>query len=216
MIRAVLFDMDGTLLDTLGDLEHSVNHAMRTMGFPERSRDEVRLAVGNGVINLIRRSLPEGTPEESVRRALAIFRDYYERHDRVYTKPYPGIKELIAALRDDGYELAIVSNKFDGAVKELDRAFFGIGTAVGETPERPRKPAPDMVFAALDELGCRSGEAVYIGDTEVDLATARNSGCTPLLAAWGFRTMEELTALGGGFQIAGSAAEALEIIRRLG
>jgi phosphoglycolate phosphatase len=214
MIKAVLFDMDGTLLNTLTDLTRSVNFALKSLGCPERSEAEVAQFVGNGIANAIRLALPDGSDAETASRALELFTEYYEKNSRVDTGAYPGVVRLLRSLERLGYGTAIVSNKFDGAVRELSDVFFGVAVAIGESEAMRRKPAPDMVYEALRRLGCRPDEAVYVGDTEVDYLTATNSGCTPLLVSWGFRSRVQLEKLGA--PIAASAEEALEIIRSLG
>lgn len=214
MIKAVLFDMDGTLLNTLTDLTRSVNFALKSLGCPERSEAEVAQFVGNGIANAIRLALPDGSDAETASRALELFTEHYEKNSRVDTGAYPGVVRLLRSLERLGYGTAIVSNKFDGAVRELSDAFFGVAVAIGESEAMRRKPAPDMVYEALRRLGCRPEEAVYVGDTEVDYLTATNSGCTPLLVSWGFRSRAQLEKLGA--PIAASAEEALEIIRSLG
>ena len=215
MKKAVIFDMDGTLLDTLPDLARSCNYALASLGYPARTTDEVRRFIGNGAINLMRRAVPADAGEAAARRALDIFRAHYDAHSEVDTRPYPGVSELLAALHRDGWLTAIVSNKFDSAVKELNRRWFGVHVAVGESDRLRRKPAPDMVDAALAELGCTAAEAVYVGDTDVDYHTAVNSGCTPVLVSWGYRPRAELEAMGGGCAIAAGPDELMAALNRL-
>ena len=214
MMKAVLFDMDGTLLDTLSDLTRSVNFALKSLGCPERSKSEVAQFVGNGIANAIRLALPPEADAGTQSRALALFTAHYEKNSRVDTGAYPGVVRLLRSLERLGYGTAIVSNKFDGAVRELNDAFFGVAVAIGESEHMRRKPAPDMVREALRRLGCRPDEAVYVGDTEVDYLTAVNSGCAPLLVSWGFRDRAQLEKLGA--PVAASAEEALAIICSLG
>lgn len=192
--QTYLFDMDGTLLDTLDDLTAAVNHTLAQYGYPQRTREEVRRGLGNGAVRLMAAMLPQGedTPEFA-----AIMRDYkawYQAHTCVETRPYPGIPELLDALRRQGCKVAIVSNKPHGAACALAARFFpGIPT-FGESPETPRKPAPDMVRHALAALNAES--AVYIGDSEVDVETARNAGLPMIGVAWGFRGRAALAAAG--------------------
>ena len=194
----IIFDLDGTLLDTLNDLHAAVNHALTEMSFPARSLDQVRQFVGNGVAKLMERAVPPGTSPEDTTQALAIFKDWYARHSMDATAPYPGVPELLQALRAKGCKTAVVSNKFDGAVKGLCRTYFGdkIPVAIGESQGVARKPAPDTVRRALAELGAEAAGAVYVGDSDVDIETARNSGVPCLSVSWGFRDRAFLTAHG--------------------
>ena len=196
--RAVLFDLDGTLLNTLPDLADATNYALQAMGFPERSMDEVRRFVGNGVGNLIARAVPCGTSSQKTEETLAVFRAYYQEHAVEKTAPYEGILEMLQALSGAGLRMAVVSNKFDAAVKALNARFFYpmISTAIGETPQISRKPAPDSVFAAMRELGVEKEDCVYVGDSEVDVETARNAGIPCIGCAWGFRGRELLEVCG--------------------
>lgn len=196
MIKAIIFDMDGTLLYTLSDLARSVNYGLEQMGFPLRTEDEVRSFIGNGVSTLLRRACPAGTTDADHAAALEHFRTHYAAHSRVDTRPYEGINELLHALKEKNIKTAIVSNKNDEAVRELNEVFFGVDTAIGESGRCRRKPAPDMVLMALSELGVAPGEAAYAGDSEVDLQTAENSGCLPILVTWGYRSRSQLKALG--------------------
>lgn len=190
----VIFDMDGTLLDTLYDLYHAVNHALREMNMPERSLDEVRAFVGNGVRKLMERAVPKDCGEADFEKAFAAFKAYYALHNNDCTKAYDGVVELLRQLKAEGYALAIVSNKLDSAVKTLSRDYFeGIVTvAIGDQEGLAKKPAPDMVEAALRELGKTKEAAVYVGDSDVDLLTARNSGVPCISVLWGFRDREFL------------------------
>ena len=185
----LLFDLDGTLLDTLDDLYLSVNHALLACGYPARTREEVRNFVGGGVKKLIERAVPAGTPQDRADEVLRVFRPYYASHSLDHTAPYPGIMEALAALAAAGCQMAIVSNKFDEAVKALNRDFFGqyISTAIGESDRIPKKPAPDGIFEAIRTLGARTEDCIYIGDSEVDVLTARAAGIPCLGCAWGFR-----------------------------
>lgn len=195
---AAVFDLDGTILDTLDDLAASVNRALAHEHFPERSRDEVRKSLGNGMRYLIHCSMPEGADEASEARVLDIFLADYKIHCRDATKPYPGILELLRRYRAAGGKTAVVSNKGDFAVRILiDQYFPGLfDTAVGERSGVRRKPAPDAVLTALNELGCSLRSAVYIGDSEVDFETSKNAGLDGIYVAWGFRGRAALEALG--------------------
>ena len=194
MTVGILFDLDGTLLDTLEDLHDSVNHALGQFGFPVRTLEEIRRFVGNGAANLIRQAVPEGCGEDTTAAVLGAFRAHYDANCRNKTRPYPGIPkalEEVASL----YPTAIVSNKPDPAVKDLCRLYFPGVYALGEAPGCPRKPAPDMVFKAMKELGVDA--CVYVGDSEVDVLTARSAGVPCVSVLWGFRDREEMEAVGG-------------------
>ena len=196
MIKAIIFDMDGTLLYTLTDLARSVNYGLEQMGYPPRSTDEVRSFIGNGVATLLKRACPPGTSEENCAKALKHFHAHYAKNSRIDTRPYEGIPQLLISLREMGIKTAIVSNKHDEAVKELNEVWFGVDVAIGERADCHRKPAPDMVNMALEALGVAAENCAYAGDSEVDLETALNSRCLPLLVTWGYRTRAELARLG--------------------
>lgn len=196
---AVVFDLDGTLLNTLGDLHGAVNHTLQTMGFPLRTQDEVRLFVGNGIRKLIQRSLPENHKDEgTVSEAYRIFCNFYEEHCADLTAPYDGIPELIARLSKEGLPMSVVSNKDEDASIRLCSRFFGDGAFVsvlGSRPDRPRKPDPSGVFSALSAMGGSPRTAVYVGDSDVDFFTAANAGMDCILASWGFRGRAQLEKL---------------------
>lgn len=185
----VVFDLDGTLLDTLADLADSTNHALSLCGFPPRDIEEIRAFVGNGVAKLIARAVPAGTDEARTADCLAQFQAHYRLNLANKTAPYPGVLALLARLRGDGCKLAIVSNKFDGAVKPLAGAYFPglIDVAVGERPSTAKKPAPDLVRIALEEMRTLGARAVYVGDSEVDVETAQNAALPFIGVSWGFR-----------------------------
>lgn len=210
---AVIFDLDGTLLNTLDDLAESTNYALEQCGFPRRTVDEVRRFVGNGVGLLIHRAVPANTPEEAEAACLKVFQAHYLTHMREKTAPYPGILELLEALNRAGCGVAVVSNKFDAAVKNLCRDYFGraVPVAIGESATVRRKPAPDTVFAALAELKASAARAVYVGDSDVDIDTARNAGMDCLSVSWGFRDREFLLAHGAS-RIVDSPAELLRAL----
>ena len=188
----ILFDLDGTLLDTLGDLTDATNYALRVHGYPERSISEIRRFVGNGAANQIRLSVPEGVDHEPV---LATYKPYYDAHCQIKTAPYPGILQALEELKD--YPMAVVSNKPHSAVTVLAKQYFGDIYARGEQADCPRKPAPDMVRRTMEELGIE--KCVYVGDSEVDVRTARNAGVPCLAVLWGFRDKQVLEAEGAEF-----------------
>ena len=196
--QGILFDLDGTLLDTLGDLADAVNAALAKHGFPLRTEDEVRSFVGNGIGKLIARAVPAGTDEQTVAACLADFRAYYAEHMNVRTKPYEGILDLLAWLRSEGIPVGVVSNKIDFAAKALCGAYFGnlIGAVVGECEGLRRKPAPETVERVLTLLGLSAADCVYVGDSDVDILTAANAGMPCISVDWGFRPREHLLAAG--------------------
>ncbi len=198
-ITTVVFDLDGTLLNTLEDLADSTNHALRLHGMPERSLEEIRRFVGNGVRKLIERAVPEGTDEARFEEVFADFKRYYVNHCMVKTDLYPGIRELLRTLKAEHYKTAIVSNKLQSGVDELYRHYFTdtVEIAVGERSGMQRKPAPDMVELALREMGATQEETVYVGDSDVDIATAVNSGLPCISVLWGFRDRDFLEQHGG-------------------
>ena len=189
-MTGVIFDLDGTLLDTLEDLADAVNHVLRQFDYPERTIREVRRFVGNGAALLIQRAVPEGADPEPV---LAAFHTFYDTHCQVKTKPYEGILDALAELGKE-YPIAVVSNKPDSAVKALCADYFPGIYARGESTDCPRKPAPDMVKKAMQAIGVE--HCVYVGDSEVDVATAQNAGVPCLTVLWGFRDREELETAG--------------------
>lgn len=196
--HTVIFDMDGTLLDTLKDLADAVNYALREMKMPERTLEEIRTFVGNGVRTLMERSVPDGSRNPGFERTFLKFREYYSVHCNDNTRAYEGIMELLEDLRREGYALAIVSNKPDSAVKELSRIYFNgiVETAIGEKEGVSKKPAPDTVYKALDELGMPVEGTVYVGDSDVDIMTAKNAGIPCISVLWGFRDQEFLLVHG--------------------
>lgn len=198
MITTIVFDLDGTLLDTLEDLTDSVNYALKKFGFPQRTIDEIRSFVGNGIANLIARVLPDGNENPRYGEVLKTFREYYALHCKDKTRPYDGILQMLDSLQGDAYQMAVVSNKFDAAVKELCELYFGdrIRAAVGESEKVRKKPAPDAVYQVLEELSVSPEQAVYVGDSDVDLATAANVPMTCISVTWGFRSREQLLAAG--------------------
>lgn len=191
--KAVIWDMDGTILDTLGDLHDSVNYTLGTVGYPPRTFEQTRCSVGNGLRTLVALSVPDGENDPRFEELFATMKEYYMAHSQIKTRPYDGIKEVLDTLKDKGIKMAVVSNKLDKAVKVLARDLYPqMDYALGEIEGVARKPAPDMVEMALTELGVDKSEAVYIGDSEVDVLTAKNSGLDCISVLWGFRKKEEL------------------------
>lgn len=199
-MKNCIFDLDGTLLDTLTDLSNAVNHALRANSMPERTIEEVRFMVGNGVRKLMLRAVPDGEGNPFFEKAFADFRAYYSEHSFDTTKPYDGILPLLSELKGRGVKMAVVSNKMDAATKPLVKRFFGdyIDVAIGEneTEGIKRKPAPEMVFKAIAELGVKAEDCVYIGDSDVDLHTAQNSNLPCISVLWGFRDKDFLASHG--------------------
>lgn len=196
--NAYIFDLDGTLLNTLDDLAMSVNYALGRENMPQRTVEEVRGFVGNGVRKLIERAVPYGTPQDTIDKVLAVFREYYFIHSTDKTGPYAGIMELLSELKRCGKRVAVVSNKFDAATKELCRIYFGdyVEVAIGESASISRKPSPDGIFESLRLLGMPASDAIYIGDSDVDIQTAKNAGIRCVSVLWGFRNKDFLTAHG--------------------
>ena len=195
----VIFDLDGTLLNTLEDLKDSVNYALESAGMPLRTLEEVRGFVGNGVKRLMELAVEGGMENPKFEEVFEVFRQYYSGHCNDKTGLYPHIMELLEALNRRGYKLAIVSNKYYDAVQELKELYFKeyISVAIGEKEGIRKKPAPDTVIEALKELGSRRESSVYVGDSEVDIATAKNAGMDCIVVTWGFRTKEEQKRAGG-------------------
>ncbi len=198
--KAVLFDMDGTVLDTLADLTTAVNHILGEYRMPLLDKRQVAAYLGNGAAYLMSRAVPADTPNELREEMLRAYQPWYDSHCAILTAPYPGILELMRALRAAGVKQAVISNKQDTAVKQLAEQHFPglLETAVGESAAVRRKPNPDAVLAALREMGIKKQDAIYVGDTEVDLRTAENAGLACAVVGWGFRTGEELHDAGAG------------------
>ena len=198
--RAVLFDMDGTVLDTLADLTNAVNHVLEKYRMPGITERQAASCLGNGARWLLSRAAPAGTEPALLEEMLRVYQPWYDSHCAILTAPYPGILELMEALKAAGVKLAVISNKQDSAVKRLAAQHFPglLETAVGESARVRRKPNPDAVLAALDEMGIEKAGAVYVGDTEVDLKTAENAGIACAAVGWGFRSKEQLRAAGAG------------------
>lgn len=215
-IKAVIWDLDGTLLDTLDDLAASTNAALAQHGMPARTREEIRAFVGNGVRRLIMRAVPDGEENSAFEDVLSSFVAHYAAHSQDHTKPYDGILTVLDALSAMGMRHAIVSNKIDFAVKELSRAYFGerMQVAVGDDPARRKKPAPDSVWEAMRQLGVTAEETIYVGDSDVDVITARNAGIPCAAVSWGFRS-EECLKDAGAQMIAQTPQELMEMISAL-
>lgn len=196
----IIFDLDGTLMNTLDDLTISTNHALSQMGFPTRTIDEVRQFLGNGVRTLIEMALPEKTTEDTIERTISCFLQHYTLHCKDHSRPYDGILELLSSLKKMGVKMAIVSNKPDVEVKKLNAEHFAefIGVALGENEKSgiPRKPSPAMVYEAINQLGSEPEKCLYVGDSDVDILTARNAGIDCLSVTWGFKTAEFLSQFG--------------------
>lgn len=195
--KAILFDLDGTLADTLGDLRDAVNAALLQLQFPVRTTAEIQAAVGHGVRNLMLQSLPAGAAS-SIDQALALFRAYYAEHLLVHTRPYPGIPAQLAQLKAAGLRLGVVSNKYDAAVQTICSALFPgtFDVICGETPDCPRKPAPDLPLRAAAMLHASPAETLFVGDSETDVQTAQNARIDLLAVTWGFRSRAQLLAAG--------------------
>ena len=208
-----IFDLDGTILNTLEDLADSTNYALKTCGYPERTMDEVRQFVGNGIRKLMERAVPEGTPVEEIDRVHETFTAHYKVHCADKTRPYDGIMELLQNLKKDGCKLAVVSNKADYGVQELCKQYFDgvFDFAVGEREGIRKKPAPDSVNEVLKTLGCSRDRAVYIGDSDVDIQTAANAQMDHIIVEWGFRDVPFLIAKGAKVLVE-KPEEILEIV----
>ncbi len=213
--NAVFFDLDGTLLDTLGDLTAAVNHVLVTLGYPTRTKEEVRSFIGDGFALLIQRACPEGTDAGDTDKAYELFADYYSRHLKDTTVPYDGIPRLIDRLYAEGYPMAVVSNKRDDAVKFLVSSFFGekIPVALGERGGNTRKPSPTLCLEAARHLGTDFSKTLYVGDSPSDIKTAFNAGMVPVAVTWGFRSKEVLVSAGASL-VADTADELYALITR--
>lgn len=198
MYSLAIFDLDGTLLDTLGDLHASVNFALKSFGFPERTIDEVRAFIGNGVVKLMERSTPDGIDDETQKSCLDVFRKHYLEHMSDTTAPFEGVISLLGELRNKGIKIAVVSNKLHTAVEELCDSYFPnlIDKAVGVSIEAERKPSPVNVIKTAGYFGTELKDCIYIGDSEVDVQTAHNAKLKCIGVTWGFRTREELINAG--------------------
>ena len=197
-LKAVIFDLDGTLLNTLDDLHAAVSYALEALFLPPRTKDEVRIAVGDGIGNLIARSIEDGKQNPKFEECLSLFRAYYETHNAVFTAPYEGILPLLTTLRQNGVRIGVVSNKIDPAVKALCARYFPdmIDYAIGEREGIRRKPCPDSLLECLKALSVSPDGALYVGDSEQDILTAKNADIACLSVTWGFRDPNVLLAAG--------------------
>lgn len=197
-ITTILFDMDGTLLDSIEDIADSLNKTLIQFHFPTRTLTEITSFVGNGAKMLVEKSLPPSTPEVAIQEVLLAYQKNYLTNLQNKTKPYAGIMDLLEGLSQKGYKLGIISNKPDPGVKSLAETYFDthIQTAIGESATTKRKPAPDGIYKALEELDSSKEEAIYVGDSEVDILTAKNAGIPCIGVTWGFRTRETLLQAG--------------------
>ena len=215
MIHCVIFDLDGTLLNTLDDLCDSTNYALKQFGYPERTLDEVRHFVGNGVKKLIERAIPDGINNPDFEECLRVFKEHYAANMYNKTAPYDGILELLKELRLKGIHTGVVSNKFDSAVKQLCKKYFGdlIQVAIGENEDAGvrKKPAPDSVFRAMEELKVSIENVIYAGDSETDVQTAKNAEIDCIGCSWGFRSKDILKHEGAKY-IIDSPQEILKIV----
>ena len=194
--NAVLFDLDGTLLDTLGDLHLGVNVVLENHGYPQRTLEEIRAFVGNGARELMRCALPAVTAETEIEEILSEYLDWYAVNFCVKAAPYAGVKAVVDTLIEKGVKVAVVSNKPDATTKKLAEMFFPGLPAVGQRDDVPKKPAPEMVWKAMETLDVTAEESVYVGDSEVDVQTACNAGLPLVAVSWGFRTTEQLVEAG--------------------
>ncbi len=198
-INTVIFDLDGTLLNSLGDLHACFNYAITQFGYPSRTIEEIKSFVGNGIVKAIERALPHKVSDEELNKIVSLFKEYYQAHMSELTFPYEGIIPMLKTLNEKGYKIAVVSNKFDDAVKGLCNKYFGdyIQTAIGEGYGVERKPNPTGVFKAIEELNSDIKNAIYIGDSDVDIQTAKNANIPCISVLWGFRDKEFLIKNGG-------------------
>jgi len=212
-INTVIFDMDGTLLYTLEDLTDSTNYALEKCAYPKRTLKEVRNFVGNGVAKLIERAIPKGRNNPDFEKCLEIFKKNYSENMYNKTKPYDGILDMLAVLRKNGFKIAVVSNKFDSAVKELSKKYFNglIDISVGQRDDVAKKPAPDSVNEVIKELGVKKEDCIYVGDSEVDIQTAQNAGLDCISVVWGYKDIDFLYQ-NGASTIIYSPEELLDII----
>lgn len=216
MIDTVIFDLDGTLLNTLEDLKDSTNFALNKFGYPQRTLDEVRQFVGNGVRKLIERAIPDGSSNPDCEECLKTFKEHYAKNMYNKTAPYQGIIDMLLQLKENGIKTAVVSNKFDLAVKELCKKYFGelIEIAIGESENVRKKPAPDSVLKAIKELNSNIKNCIYAGDSDVDVQTAQNTGIECIGVTWGFRDRSLLKKEGAQY-IIDTPDEFIKIINKI-
>jgi phosphoglycolate phosphatase len=194
MIKAIIFDMDGTILDTLTDIKLSVNHALSIKNYPLKSDEDIKKAVGNGAYKLIERVVPSGLLDHEIKEVFLLYQDYYDQNSNTHTKPYQDILRLLKTLKDYGFLLGVVSNKFEHLVAELNMKMFEnlFDISIGEVKGIPIKPNPDMLYKALDILNLKNNEVLFVGDSEVDMDTAKNANIMSVGVTWGFRDTELL------------------------
>ena len=194
MIKTIIFDLDGTLLNTLEDLMISTNYALLEFGFPTHSLEDIRKFVGNGVKKLIERAVPIDCSQDVTEKCLDVFKEHYSKNMYNHTKPYDSILEILEELHNKGLKIGVVSNKFDSAVKELCQKYFLnlVDIAIGQSDDVPKKPAPNGVFKAMKELSAEPSSTIYVGDSEVDVQTAKNSNLPCIGVLWGFRDRKDL------------------------
>lgn len=209
----VIFDLDGTLLDTLDDLCNSVNYSLRTNNFPERSLEEVRTFVGNGIRLLIERSVPEGTSKELIDKTFECFKTYYAVHCNDKTKTYPGVMDMLKELKKNGYKIVVLSNKAQYAVTKLCDIYFNnlLDDAVGARENVAKKPSPDALYICAENNNINLNNVIYVGDSDVDVATANNAGVRGIAVTWGFRSRELLIKCGAE-NLADNTDELLQIL----
>lgn len=212
-ISTVIFDLDGTLLYTLEDLTDSTNYALAQFGYPKRTVAEVRTFVGNGVALLIERAIPDGSNNPNCKECLEIFKKHYSENMYNKTKPYDGVMSMLKSLKNKNYKVAVVSNKFDSAVKELCNKYFAdlVDVSVGQREHIAKKPAPDAVFEVINELNVKKEECIYVGDSEVDIQTANNAGMDCISVVWGYKDIDFLYSNGATILIY-SPEEILDIV----
>ena len=211
--NTAIFDLDGTLLDTLDDLCNSVNYSLRTNNFPERSLAEVRTFVGNGIRLLIERSVPEGTSKELIDKTFECFKTYYAVHCNDKTKTYPGVMDMLKELKKNGYKIAVLSNKAQYAVTKLCNIYFNnlLDDAVGARENVAKKPSPDALYICAENNNINLNNVIYVGDSDVDVATANNAGVRGIAVTWGFRSRELLIKCGAE-NLADNTDELLQIL----
>jgi phosphoglycolate phosphatase len=193
---AVIFDLDGTLLDTYDDLANAINHMLKKYGYPERSRVEIRRFLGNGARDLVTRSLPSGIDNETLEKFYEEYKIYYNENSQIFTKPYDGVIDVLRELRENGIQTAVVSNKPDMTVRKLCKQYFEglVDLSVGDRPDIERKPSADSINFAIKELGC--AKAIYVGDSEVDVLASKNAKLPCVSVTWGFRDLDVLEECG--------------------
>ncbi len=216
MNKMVIFDLDGTLLDTLEDLCDSVNYSLRANNFPERSLDEVRAFVGNGIRLLIERSVPENTSSKLTDKTFECFKAYYEQHCNDKTHAYPGVMDMLTSLKHKGYKLAVISNKAQYAVTKLCDLYFKnmLDDAIGAVEQVPKKPAPDSIYSCAKRHNIDLKNIIYVGDSDVDILTANNANVNGIAVTWGFREKEILLKYGAK-QLADNTGELLQMITNI-